>query len=147
MTPVPDPARALSVARLHSNPATVVKAVSQGIYRGIETGSTVPHLINPAAVTDPDTATTVSSHTLPAATTPLEDVPAPSLAGEHPAWVGTDSTPTGAGTTRGTAAASATGVCREAGTGRDGDSLCQQTGCKLVPSTSAIIRVLFFPYR
>ncbi len=131
MTPVldPDPAQALSVARLLSNSATIVKAVSRGIRQGTGTESTDPHLNNPAAATDLDTATTVSSHTPPAVTTPLEDAPAPSPAGEPPARVLTDSSPTEAGTTRGTAAASATGACREAGTGRDGDPLCQQTSC------------------
>ncbi len=74
MTPVPDPdpvpAQALSVARLLSNSATIVKAVRRGIRQGTGTGSTDPHLNNPAAATDLDTATTVSSRTPPSGYNP-----------------------------------------------------------------------------
>jgi hypothetical protein len=125
MTPVPDlvpdPVMALSAARLLSNSATTAKAVSRGICQGTGTGSTVPLLSNSEAVTDLDTAATVSSPIHPAATILLEVAPDPSPAGEPPALVGTESKPTEAGTTRGTAAASAIEACRGAGTGRDGE--------------------------
>jgi hypothetical protein len=127
MTPRPDPGPvpvlALSAAHLLSNSNTTVKAVSRGTLQGTGTGSTDPRLSNSEAGTDLDTAATVSSPTLPAATALLEVVPDPSPAGEPPALVATESNPTGAGTTRGTAAASATEACREAGTGRGGESL------------------------
>ncbi len=127
MTPVPDPVPvqvpALSAALLLSNSTTTVKAVSRGTLQGTRTGSTDPLLSNSEAGTDLDTAATVSSPIHPAATTLVEVVPDPSPAGEPPALVATESNPTGAGTTRGTAAASAIEACREAGTGRDGEPL------------------------
>jgi len=73
------------------------------------------------AGTDPDTAAAVRSPTLRASTIPREAVPDPSPAGEPPDMSATDQRPTGAGTTRDTAAASATEARREAGTGRDGN--------------------------
>jgi hypothetical protein len=126
MTPDPNlvPTPAPSVARPCSNPAPAVTAHNQETSRRIGTGSTDPFRINLVAATHPDMETTASSHTHTAATIPLEDEPALSPAEEPLVWAGPDSTPTGAGTTRGTTVASATGVCRETGPGRDGDAIC-----------------------
>jgi hypothetical protein len=67
-------------------------------------------------------AAAVSSPIHQVSTIPPEVVPDPSPAGEPPVMLATELNPTGAGTARGTAAASATEARREASTGRDGKS-------------------------
>jgi hypothetical protein len=125
--PVPVPVLALSAARLLNNSTTTAKAGNRGMLQETGTGTTIPLPSSSVAGTVPvlDMAATVSFLTQPAATTLLEAAPDPSPAGELPAAVGTVSSPTEVGTTRGTAAAMAIEACREAcreaGTGRGGE--------------------------
>ncbi len=141
--PAPDPVLALSAARLLSNSSTTAKAVSRWIHQGTGTGSTDPLLSNSEAgteaVTELDTAVTVKYPIHPAAATLLEVAPDPSPAGERPALGETESNPTEAGTTRGTAAALA-----ERPVLAEMVNFCQITGYQLVPSTTTAF-IIFFP--